>query len=70
MINNSPKVEKKNFNMSDGAQPLGFDAKFRGALKRIGKLRNDFAHDLSSSLSQQVVSDLYRSLDRRPSTSP
>lgn len=41
---------------------LGFDAKFRGALRRIGKLRNDFAHDLSSSLSQQVVSDLYNAL--------
>ncbi|WP_445371793.1 hypothetical protein ACH518_02835 [Methylomonas sp. HW2-6] len=41
---------------------LGFDAKFRGALKRIGKLRNDFAHDLSSSLSQKVVSDLYNAL--------
>jgi hypothetical protein len=41
---------------------LGFDPKFRGALKRIGKLRNDFAHDLSSSLSQQVVSDLYNAL--------
>lgn len=41
---------------------LGFDPKFRGALKRIGKLRNDFAHDLSSSLSQQVVSDIYNAL--------
>jgi len=41
---------------------LGFDSKFRGPLKRIGKLRNDFAHDLSSSLTQQVVSDLYNAL--------
>ncbi|MDQ3773656.1 MAG: hypothetical protein M3461_04405 [Pseudomonadota bacterium] len=43
---------------------LGFDAKFRGALKRIGKLRNSFAHDLSLSLSQRVVSDLYNGLPK------
>ena len=41
---------------------LGFDAQFRGALKRIGKLRNDFAHDLSSTLTQQVVSDLFNAM--------
>ena len=41
---------------------LGFDPKFRGALKRIGKLRNDFAHDLSSSLSERVVADLFNAL--------
>ena len=41
---------------------LGFDPKFRGALKRIGRLRNDFAHDLSSSLSKQVVADLFNAL--------
>lgn len=41
---------------------LGFDVQFRGVLKRIGKLRNDFAHDLSSSLTEQVVNDLYNAL--------
>ncbi|AMK76004.1 MULTISPECIES: hypothetical protein [Methylomonas] len=41
---------------------LGFDPQFRGALKRIGKLRNDFAHDLRSSLSKQVVADLFNAL--------
>ncbi len=41
---------------------LGFDAQFRGALKRLGKLRNNFAHDLSSRLTQQSVSDLYNAL--------
>lgn len=41
---------------------LGFDAGFRASLKRLGKLRNDFAHDLSSSLTQQVVNELYSSL--------
>jgi hypothetical protein len=41
---------------------LGFDPKFSGALKRIGKLRNDFAHDLSSSLSKKVVADLFNAL--------
>ncbi|MBI5235277.1 MAG: hypothetical protein HY886_03400 [Deltaproteobacteria bacterium] len=41
---------------------LGFDQNFRGALKRIGKLRNDFAHDLSSSLSKKVVADLFNAL--------
>lgn len=41
---------------------LGFDAQFRGALKRLGKLRNDFAHDLSSCLTQKVVNDLYNVL--------
>ncbi|KAF0220522.1 MAG: hypothetical protein FD174_1176 [Geobacteraceae bacterium] len=34
----------------------------RGALKRIGKLRNDFAHDLSSRLTRNVVNDLYNAL--------
>lgn len=38
---------------------LGFDLQFRGALKRIGKLRNAFAHDLSSKLTKEVVSDLH-----------
>lgn len=41
---------------------LGFDVKFRGALKRIGKLRNDFAHDLSTCLSTKMVNDLYNAL--------
>jgi len=41
---------------------LGFDPEFRGALKRIGKLRNEFAHDLSSCLTQQAVNDLYNAL--------
>ena len=41
---------------------LGFDPKFSGVLKRIGKLRNDFAHDLSSSLSKGVVADLFNAL--------
>ena len=41
---------------------LGLDAQLRGALGRIGKLRNDFAHDLSSSLTQQVVSDLFNAM--------
>ena len=41
---------------------LGFDAQFRGPLKRLNKLRNDFAHDLSSRLSQKVVNDLYNVL--------
>ena len=41
---------------------LGFDPKFSGALKRIGKLRNDFAHDLSSSLTKEVVADLFNAL--------
>lgn len=41
---------------------LGFDTEFRAPLKRLGKLRNDFAHDLSSSLSQQAVSELYSAL--------
>lgn len=41
---------------------LGFDPTFRSALKRIGKLRNDFAHDLSSLLSERVVADLFNAL--------
>ena len=41
---------------------LGFDRQFRGALKRLGKLRNEFAHDLSLSLTQQAVNDLYNAL--------
>ena len=41
---------------------LGFDTQFRGALKRLGRLRNSFAHDLSSRLTQKSVSDLYNAL--------
>ena len=41
---------------------LGFDTQFRGTLKLIGKLRNDFAHNLSSTLTQQIVSDLFNSM--------
>jgi len=41
---------------------LGFDPQFRGALKRIGKLRNAFAHNLSSRLTKKAVSDLYNAL--------
>lgn len=41
---------------------LGFDSQFRGALKRLGKLRNALAHDLSSKLTQQVVNELYSAL--------
>ncbi len=41
---------------------LGFDEHFRGALKRIGKIRNAFAHDLSSCITQQIVNDLYNTL--------
>lgn len=41
---------------------LGFDAKFKGALKRLGKLRNNFAHDLSSRLTQKALSDFYNAL--------
>ncbi|MGA9478662.1 MAG: hypothetical protein WBV21_12840, partial [Desulfobacterales bacterium] len=35
---------------------------FCGALKRIGNLRNKFAHDLSTIISQKVVSDLFNAL--------
>ena len=41
---------------------LGFDQQFRGILIGIGKLRNKFAHNLSSRLTQQVVNDLYNAL--------
>lgn len=43
---------------------LGFDTKFRGVLKRLARLRNDLAHDLSSSLTQQAVGDLYNALPK------
>jgi hypothetical protein len=41
---------------------LGLDQQFRGILIGIGKLRNKFAHNLSSRLTQQVVNDLYNAL--------
>jgi hypothetical protein len=41
---------------------LGFDAKFREALKKIGSVRNKFAHDISFHLSREVVKDLYNLL--------
>lgn len=41
---------------------LGFDENFRSALKKLGSIRNKFAHDLSYRLSKEVIKDLYNSL--------
>ena len=41
---------------------LGFDVQFRAALKKIGSVRNKFAHDLSFCLSKEVINDLYNTL--------
>jgi hypothetical protein len=61
----SEYLEKLDLNYSrkiDFLCCLGFDVGFRAPLKRLGKLRNDFAHDLSSSLSQKVVNELFSAL--------
>ena len=46
----------------DLACALGFDDRYRAALKRLGKIRNDFAHDLEASLNEKRVSELYSAL--------
>ena len=43
---------------------LGFDEEFKGSLKRLGKIRNSFAHNLSSQLTQEIVSDFYNTLPK------
>jgi hypothetical protein len=38
---------------------LGFDSKFRAALKKLGKIRNDFAHNISAKLNNDNVNEIY-----------
>ncbi len=44
------------------ALALGLREEFGPPFRALGKLRNDFAHKLGTSLSKQVVSNLYETL--------
>lgn len=44
------------------ALALGLKEQFGPPFRTLGKLRNDFAHKLDTSLTKQVVSNLYNSL--------
>ncbi len=43
---------------------FGLQPRFESSLKAIGKLRNDFAHNLRDTLNQSDVNNLYNSLSR------
>ena len=44
------------------ALALGLKERFAPPFRALGKLRNDFAHKLNSSLTKQAVTNLYNSL--------
>ncbi len=61
----SEYLKELNLNYSkkvDLACCLGFDKKFRASLQKLGSIRNNFAHNLSSSLSEKVMRDFYNTL--------
>ncbi len=43
---------------------LGLNSRFESALNTLGKLRNDFAHNIREKISLQDVNNLYASLDK------
>ncbi|WP_100658815.1 hypothetical protein [Alteromonas flava] len=66
LIVNPKYLEKMNLDYSQTVQlavTLGLDARFYPALNSLGKLRNDFAHNLIPNISKQAVNNLYKALD-------
>ena len=66
LIVNPKYLEKMNLDYSQTVQlavTLGLDPRFYPALNSLGKLRNDFAHNLIPSISKQAVNNLYKALD-------
>jgi hypothetical protein len=43
------------------AVALGLTTELRGPLKMVAKIRNEFAHDLTSSITHRMATDLYSS---------
>lgn len=45
------------------AMALGLDSRFESSLNCLGKIRNDFAHNLRPEISKNDVNNFYKSLD-------
>jgi hypothetical protein len=51
------------------ALSMGLKPRFKGILKTIGSIRNDFAHKLRSDISKQDANALYQNLDEQEKVS-